>query len=76
MQASSKKKSKLLFLPHNAKKHQKAFDTPYTWKNKSNVVGILILYLYFENKIELVLACRPIVKKNITLKIAFEKAYC
>ena len=46
-------------------------------KNKSNVVGIRILYQKMpENKMELVLACRPTVKRQITLKIAFEKAYC
>ena len=61
------------FLPQIAKIRQKALDTPYKReKNKSNVVGIRILY---ENKMELVLACRPAVKRQITLKIAFEKAY-
>ena len=82
-----------IFVPHIAKKCQKALDAPYNWKNKSNVVGILIFVskdawesknwtnvsMYRktpQNKVELVLACRPAVNKHIMLKIAFEKAYC
>ena len=60
----------------SAKKRQKALDTPYTWINKSNVEGILILYQNLPQiKKELVLACRLAVKKHIMLKNAFEKAY-
>ena len=47
------------------KKRQKALDTPYTWKNKSNVEGILFLYRKMPQiEKELVLACRLAVKNR------------